>query len=207
MASIRSPISDTTAEPAWQIAELFPNQGNLSENDYLFLTDRTNRLVEFAGGRIDVLPVPTLEHQEIVLFLVNLLRAFIGSRRLGRAIMSPMRLRLGEGKFREPDVMFLLQSNSSKIGNRFWQGADLVMEVVSDDDPARDLQTKRGEYAEAGIAEYWIVDPQNKSITVLKLESGHYSIHSEATASGLVQSNLLAGFSADTRTVFAAANP
>jgi len=207
MASIRSTLTDTTAQPAWEIAELFPNQGDLSEGDYLFLTDHTRRVAEFSDGRIEVLAMPTLEHQEIVLFLVNLLRSFVGPRNLGRAIMSPLRLRLGEGKFREPDVLFILQSNISKAGNRFWQGADLVMEVISEDDPARDLETKRREYAEAGIAEYWIVDPRSKTISVLKLANGNYIPFSEAMRDGVVQSSLLPGFNADAKAVFAAANP
>jgi Uma2 family endonuclease len=206
MASIRSTLKGTTAEPAWQIAELFPNQGDLSEGEYLFLTDHTKRVAEFSNGRIEVLAMPTLEHQEIVLFLVNLIRSFIGPRNLGRAIMSPLRLKLGEGKFREPDVLFVLQSNISKAGNRFWEGADLVMEVISEDDPARDLQTKRSEYADAGIPEYWIVDPRSKTISVLKLENGNYITFSETKGDGLVHSSLLQGFTADAKAVFAAAS-
>ena len=50
-------------------------------------------------------------------------------------------------------------------------GADLVAEVVSPDNPDRDLVTKRSDYAEAGIPEYWIADPRNETITVLKLSS------------------------------------
>jgi len=195
------------AEPAWEIAELFPNQGFLSESDYLFLTDRSNRVAEFSDGRIEVLAMPTLEHQEIVLFLVNMLRTFVTPRKLGRAIMAPFRLKLAEGKFREPDVLFLLQSNLSKIADRFWDGADLVMEVVSEDDPARDLQTKRAEYAQAGVADYWIVDPRSRTITVSKLTNGRYDTFSEVSQQGLVQSSLLPGFTIDAGAAFAAGNP
>jgi Uma2 family endonuclease len=191
--------------PAWQIAELFPNQGDLHESDYLFLTERTNRLVEFSDGRIEVLESPTLEHQEIVLFLVNLLRAFVTPRKLGRAIMAPLRVKLRDGQFREPDVMFMLERNISRAGNRFWDGADLVMEVISEDNPDRDLQIKRREYAAAGISEYWICDPRNKTITVLKLEGDRYITHSEAAVSGPVQSSLFKGFTVDVAGVFTAA--
>ena len=62
----------------------------------------------------------------------------------------------------------------ARIHEKFWEGADLVMEVVSDDDRRRDVVTKRLEYAKAGIAEYWIVDPQQATITVLKLADGKY---------------------------------
>ena len=63
------------------------------------------------------------------------------------------------------------------IRDSYWTGADLVIEVVSPDDPQRDLVTKRREYAQAGIPEYWIVDPQSATITVLRLEDASYVEH------------------------------
>ena len=50
--------------------------------------------------------------------------------------------------------------------NRYWQGADLVVEVVGPDDPDRDLVEKRADYAEAGATEYWIADPRDETLTV-----------------------------------------
>ena len=60
------------------------------------------------------------------------------------------------------------------MGNEYWEGADLVVEVVSDDDRRRDLETKRFEYADTGIPEYWIVDPQLGEVSVLKLAGNRY---------------------------------
>src|SRR6186713_1167167 len=112
MASITtSPTPPGESQPAWEIAKLFPDQGDFSESDYLFITERTNRLAEYSDGTIEVLPMPTTEHQEIVLFLVNLLRSFVNPRNLGRALMAPLRVRLREGRFREPDVVFMLERN------------------------------------------------------------------------------------------------
>jgi Uma2 family endonuclease len=197
----------TDSGPAWQIAQLFPDQGDLSESDYLFLTERTNRLAEYTDGQIEVLPMPTTEHQEIVLFLVNLLRSFITPANLGRALMAPLRVKLQDGRFREPDVVFMLARNASRIASQFWTGADLVMEIVSEDNPERDLQTKRADYAAAGIAEYWIVDPRSKTITVLTLVGTSYTTHSQTIAQDTVESLLLPGFRVDLAAVFAAARP
>ena len=91
------------------------------------------------------------------------------------------------------------KANASKRGDRVWQGADLVMEIVSPDDPARDWDVKRRDYAEAGIAEYWIVDPQKKSITVLRLEKSRlkpqrYKVHGEFKRGAQATSALLPGF-------------
>ena len=49
-----------------------------------------------------------------------------------------------------------------------------MIEIVNPDDPNRDLQTKRREYAQVGIPEYWIVDPQTQTITVLELQENSY---------------------------------
>jgi len=52
-----------------------------------------------------------------------------------------------------------------------------IIEVVSRDDPQRDLVTKRNEYAQAGIPEYWIVNPQTETVTVLRLDDARYVEH------------------------------
>jgi Uma2 family endonuclease len=208
MATAQSnPLISLEPGPAWEIARLFPNQGDLSESDYLLVTDHTNRMAEFTDGRIEVLPMPTPEHQEIVLFLVILLREFVKPKNLGRVLMAPLRVHIAEDRFREPDVVFVHKSNSWRLGDRYWDGADLVMEVVSPDEPKRDLVDKRTDYAQAGISEYWIVDPRTKTMTVLRLENGSYVTHSEAVGAGDVRSALLEGFNADAAAVFAAGQP
>jgi len=181
-----------------------PEPGNLTGSDYLDLTEHTNRMVEFTDGRIEELPMPTWEHQEIVFFLFSALRAFIQPAKLGRAIFAPYRVKIDERRYREPDILFVLQAHASRIANRFGDGADLVMEVVSEENPDRDLVVKRQDYAEAGIAEYWIVDPRTSTITVLRLQGGQYVIHSEAKETGTVRSAILEGFTADVAAVFAA---
>jgi Uma2 family endonuclease len=186
------------------ISRLFPNQGHLAESDYLLFTDHTNRLAEFLNGQIEVLPMPTIEHQRIVWFLVSLLKAFIEPMGIGEALMAPVRIRLADGHFREPDVVFMFQPDAAQQDNRYWNGADLVMEVVSEDEPGRDLVVKRRLYAGAGIREYWIIHPRRQAVEVLRLENGEYVTHSAATASGEVQSALLEGFTADVAAVFAA---
>src|SRR6266550_1597590 len=158
--STLAPINRRASGPAWDIARLFPDQGAWSEDDYLELNG--NHLVEFSNGRIEVLPMPTTAHQRIVLYLVGLLVAHTSASKLGEALIAPLRVRLWAVKYREPDVIFMLARHASRIHNQFWDGADLVIEVVSDDEEGRrrDLFTKRREYARAGIPEYWLVDPQ-----------------------------------------------
>jgi len=192
-----------TTEPAWGIARIFPHQGQWSEEEYLDLT--TNHLVEFSHGAIEVLAMPTRTHQRLVAYLYQLLSLFVTVRGLGEVFFAPYRVQLWPGKYREPDILFLSTARSEHATDAFAQGADLVVEVVSPDDPRCDLEIKRREYAQAGIPEYWIVDPTQARITVLTLTGDRYAVHGEFAANAQATSLLLPGFAVAVDEVFAAA--
>src|SRR4051794_9207382 len=99
------PAPSGNGSPTWEIAELFPYQGEWTESEYLALS--TNRLIELYDGRLEVLPMPTLLHQAIVRFLLNLFQQFVQARKLGEVVAAPLPVRLGRGQFREPDVVYL----------------------------------------------------------------------------------------------------
>jgi Uma2 family endonuclease len=187
--------SAATSEPTWEIAHLFPSQGSWTEEEYLAL--ETNHLVEFSNGFIEVLPMPTTSHQMMVAYLYGLVLAFVSTRNLGTVLFAPLRIRLKADKFREPDIAFMLKENADQITDGFWSGADLVMEVVSGTkkDRRRDLVVKRKEYAKAGIAEYWIIDPEEERITVLRLSGKRYVVHGNFDKGAQATSHLLPGLS------------
>jgi Uma2 family endonuclease len=184
-------------EPTWDIARLFPVQGTWSESEYFSL--ETNRRVEFSHGFLEFLPMPTVLHQRITAFLYDALRAFVLGLSLGEVLFTGVRVRLWPGKFREPDVLFMGAEHADRMTDEYWEGADLVMEVVSsgDEDRRRDLKTKREEYAQAGISEYWIVDPVLEQITVLTLDGQTYVVHGEFKRGERATSKLLPGFGVD----------
>jgi Uma2 family endonuclease len=68
----------------------------------------------------------------------------------------------------------LFSATDARRHDRFWDGADIALEIVSKDKPERDLVDKRSDYAEAGIPEYWIVKPLTETISVLRLVQGVY---------------------------------
>ena len=179
-------------------------QGYWSDDDYLWLTDRTRRLVEFTDGYLEILPMPSRGHQRILAFLYSTFHTFLQPLG-GEVLFAPLRLRIRQGKFREPDLLLVRDAQDARSGDRFWTGADAVVEIVSPDRPERDLVHKRADYAEAAIAEYWIVDPEKETVTVLKLEddgcveSGVYDRHART------RSLLLPGFSVAVGDVFDAA--
>ena len=111
-------------------------------------------------------------------------------------------MRVREGKFREPDVLLLRDRSDPRCQDRYWLGADLVAEVVSPDDPDRDLVEKRADYAEAGIPEYWIADPRDETLTVLALRGEAYVEHGRYGRRETAASVLLDGFTAEASAVF-----
>ena len=113
-----------------------------------------------------------------------------------------MRLRIRPGKFREPDLLLLLSAADPRWQNRFWLGADLALEVVSADKPERDLVEKRGDYGEGHVPEYWIVNPQTETVTVLRLHGEVYQEVGNYGRGESAQSVLLPGFSVAVAAVF-----
>ena len=187
------------------LCEVLPPQGAWSDDAYLWLTDHSNRLIELTDGHVQELPMPTSTHQAVLLFLYDLFRAYLKPRG-GVVMVAALRMRIRAGKFREPDLLMLRDRADPRYQDRYWQGADLVVEVVNPDAPARDLVEKRADYAEAGIAEYWIADPRDETIRVLTLQGGAYVEHGVYARGGTATSPLLAGFAAEVSAVFDAPN-
>jgi Uma2 family endonuclease len=196
--------SPAVPEPAWDVARLFPPQGGWSEEEYLALPG--SRLAEFDHGRVEVLDMPSQLHQFLVLFLYEALVGYVRPRNLGRVAVAPLPVKLWEGKLREPDVLFMRREHSERRQANYWRGADLVMEVTSPDDPRRDRDTKRREYAQAGIPEYWLVDPAAHAVTVFALPEGadSYAVHGVSEPGQRAESASLPGFEVDVAELFAA---
>lgn len=196
-----STLHTLQAEVDHLVLDLYPQQGSWSEEQYLNLTDGTSRLVEFTDGSIEVLPTPTDYHQSVLGYLYRSFALYL--RPIGgKVLFAPLRLRIRAGAFREPDLLLVRDAHDPRRQNRFWEGADLALEIVSPDKPERDLIEKRGDYAQAGIPEYWIVDPKPETITVLRLEDGAYVEHGVFGRGSKATSALLPDFSVSVDAVF-----
>ena len=176
-------------------------QGLWTQDQYLAITDVCNHLLEFTDGAIEVLPMPTRRHQAISRLLFLALFEFVGKRG-GEVFYAPLRLRIRDGKFREPDLLLVCDADDPRNQDAYWLGADLVVEVVSPDNPGRDLRTKRVDYAEAGIPEYWIANPLDETVTVLTKTGDAYQEHGVFVRGERASSVLLGGFEVGVDEVF-----
>jgi Uma2 family endonuclease len=185
-----------------EVAELFPVQGEWTEEEYLRLPD-TNRLIELSNAKLEMLAMPTDAHQRVVGQLFFLLTVFLRQSALGVLRIAPLRVRLGPGRFREPDLIYMANEHADRITNDYWGVPDLAVEVHSPDSRVRDRQTKRGEYARAGIAEYWMVDLDAATIEVYVLQAGDYVLHGSFVPGAVLSSTLLPDLRLNVVDVFA----
>jgi Uma2 family endonuclease len=201
-----APLSSSPEpEYAWEVATLFPEQGGWTEAEYLDLTDQSKRRIEFTDGRLEFLPMPTEMHEALVQFLYMALYRFVERSNCGKVYASGIRLRIPPRRVRLPDVIFLHKDHFHARHNRIWDGADLVMEVVSPDakDRQRDYEKKLVDYAEGGVAEYWNVDPERQLVTIHLLKEGRYAVDGEFAPGQSAESALLEGFGVNVADLFA----
>lgn len=166
-------------------------QGLWSVEQYLRLSNQTNHLIEFTDGHIEVLPIPTDKHQMILRFILLALMSLVEPSG-GRVLFAPLRLQVRASKYREPGILLVLDARDPRRQDEFWLGADLVVEIVSPDRPKRNTEEKVADYAEAQIAEYWIVNPLNETISILTLDGDAYATHGVFGRGEIATSPLLA---------------
>lgn len=188
-------IPSKDGEPAWEAAYLHPPQGRWSEAE--FLRFHTNRMAELVNGRLELLPKPNLNHQRILRLLLGLVEKAMPPG--GTALFAPLPSRLFPGTIREPDLLYIAPENRPEADVEYPRRLDLVMEIVSGGTEARkrDYVDKRLDYAKAGIAEYWIVDPDECRVTVLSLHDGQYNEFGCFTSGQTASGNLLPGLVVD----------
>ena len=136
--------------------------------DYLLLPE--DKRYEIIGGELALVPSPGFKHQEILGRLHVVLRQFVEKKALGKVCISPPDVVLSKINVVQPDLFFISKERFPVITEKNIQGPpDLVVEILSSD-PEKDKIIKRKPYAKFGVTEYWIVDPEEKSIEVMELE-------------------------------------
>jgi Uma2 family endonuclease len=133
----------------------------MSYEEFLTLPN-DGRQMEWVDGEAIIFMAPSIRHQLLSGFLFSLLNVFAGLFNLGRVIAAPVEMRTRpDGPAREPDLIFIAREHFDRLTEQRLTGpADLIVEIVSPESVGRDQREKFVEYAEAGIPEYWWIDPR-----------------------------------------------
>ena len=126
-----------------------------------YLREYAGQHAEWVGGKVFIVAPATRMHNDIVGFLIVLLRHFCEQTDSGTVLHETFTMRLASvDSAREPDVMVVTKASADRLQTTYVDGpADLVIEVVSAESTGRDRGKKFEEYEAGGVTEYWIVDP------------------------------------------------
>lgn len=145
-------------------------QGEYTLEDYYQIPD--DRRVELIDGVIYDMSAPTSAHQLIAGLLYARLLAHVTSRKgTCLPIVSPIDVQLDcdNRTMVQPDVIIVCDRD--KVINRCVYGApDFVAEILSPSTRRKDLITKLNKYCNAGVKEYWLIDPDKKTVLIYDLE-------------------------------------
>lgn len=160
-----------------------------------FTDDEFNRKAEWVDGEAIVPMATSIEHANILLFLMTLTHLFCLKHKFGRVLGPDSQIRFQAlRRRRTPDILFLSNERLHQIRETYIAGApDLVTEIVSPDSVARDWREKYLEYEAAGVREYWVVDPMAERVEAYALNAQNQYERLEMQA-GKIASRVLPGF-------------
>jgi Uma2 family endonuclease len=158
---------------------------------------------ELLHGEVHVTPAPATRHQSTIQNLAVSLGYHVIKNNLGEVYTAPLDVRLGEDTALQPDLIFISNARAGIIQEDWITGApDLVVEVLSPSTAAYDRATKLHIYAEAGVPNVWVLDPQIKTVEVLKLQGKKYFVDVSLAGDQILASNLFPGWQLPLRDLF-----
>ena len=158
-------------------------------HDYLQLPD--DKRYELVEGELFLVPAPNLYHQRISRELAAALHGYLRQHALGEIFYAPCDIVFSEVNVVQPDLIFVSRERMAILTEANVQGApDLVIEILSPSTGHRDLGIKRNLYAKYGVREYWIVDPESKTVEVLSWTETGYRTEAVVPQTGVLNSSL-----------------
>jgi Uma2 family endonuclease len=148
-------------------------------------------------------PSPSRRHQEVSLRLELLLVEAVRRTGIGWVYDAPLDVKLREDTVYQPDLLVVLKEHADRLRETHIEGApDLIVEILSPSTAHLDLLEKRYDYAQAGVQEYWVVDPDTRRVEIYRLEGDRFVLANTARERGRVRSGLIPGLEVDLEDLF-----
>ena len=161
---------------------------------------------ELLDGELIMVPAPNLGHQRIGTQLGWRLAQFVAEKGLGEVFFAPCDVVLSNTDVVQPDLLFVSHERAHLLlgGANVLGAPDLVGEILSPSTAGRDRTLKRSLYAKHGVQEYWQVDPDARTVTVLRLDGGTFEVVGLYGEGQTLTSPTLEGFTVDLNEIFGA---
>ena len=167
---------------------------HMTYEEFLAWADE-DTLAEWVAGEVVMTSPASADHQDLGGFLLATLRVFVEHHGLGWVGGAPFQMKTGPDlPGREPDILFVSTAHLDRLRPNHLAGpADLAIEIVSPESVGRDRGEKFYEYAQGGVPEYWVIEPQSRWAEFYRLEGTHYR-PAFSGAEGEYRSDALPGF-------------
>ena len=173
----------------------------LTYEDYLKTSD--DERYELLNGELVMPPAPLTAHQMISIALASRLYIYVEEKGLGTVVAAPTDVVLSDTDVVQPDVLFVSNERSHILTRENVRGApDLVVEILSPATAERDRTIKLDLYAQHDVKEYWIVDPDAKTIMVLLRGESRFEVSGIYGEGQTLRSPTLAEFTIDLDAIF-----
>lgn len=181
-------------------------------HDYLLLPEC--RRGEIIFGDLVMEPQPAYGHQLVVKNLLKLIDRHVSLMKTGVVLPGPLDVILSEYNIVLPDIIYISRENYHIIRRKIHGAPDLIVEVLSARDAGRDRELKMKLYARHGVREYWLADPDAKTVEVYALagrlprtekdpaSSGYYELHGIFGPGSVITSRVLDAFEAGVDDIF-----
>ena len=166
-------------------------------------TPEDGRRYELYDGEVFVVPAPTPMHQLAIHEFANLLKAYAQTHG-GRVFLSPIDIVFSEFNVLQPDVVFFVHGREHLIDLKqaIRIVPDIAIEVVSPSTAKTDRGKKMQVFTRYGVREYWIVDPELRSVEVYGLADAGYVLTETVSGMSDAHSTILPDFSAPLHVLF-----
>jgi Uma2 family endonuclease len=172
--------------------------GTFTYEDFCALV-RDDQKADLIDGGIYMASPENIHANELFLWLITVIRIYTRKKKLGKVFGSRVACRLDDKNAPEPDIFFVSAKHLGRLRRSGLEGpADLAIEIVSPESVERDYFKKRRQYQRFKIPEYWIIDEDERKVTLLRLDAkGRY--REVAARKGVFHSQVLEGFWLDPR--------
>jgi len=183
------------------MAIAIPKKKKCTYEDYAKLPEGAS--YQLIGGELIMTPAPTPYHQYISGNIYSILKEFVEKNNLGQLYYSPIDVYFEETETYQPDIIFISKERLNIIKETKIEGApDLVIEILSPATAYYDLRKKFKIYEKHGVKEYWIVDPEEKSIEIYINEKQKFILVETKNKTGTIKSQLLKNFEIELEKIF-----
>ena len=132
-------------------------------------------LCQLINNNLIMSPAPSILHQEILNEINVGIAIFLRTNHIGKVLIAPLDVQFSMENILQPDIIFIKNENVNKLKSKRLSGApDLIIEILSPSTSQFDYVEKKIIYERFGVNEYFIVEPNSKSVDSFFLKNGEY---------------------------------